>query len=178
MADTQSVGVDIDAIIQQVKDAVELAGRIQAARADQESGPAVEVEKLDLTLKAFAEMSGGGEIKLRIPVVGTEFGGGSTLQREEIQTVQLTLVPPSAAVRKGLAPLDIKTTLVDAILGIEQGIRRAARTEPRFELESASVELNLVVGREGTISLAVRGSARSETTHTVRLHLRPRGGGS
>lgn len=168
----ESIGVDIDQVIQRVKEAVVAVQLEQAARAA-DTGVAVEVERLELTLKAVAQRSGGGDISLRVPVIGQEFGGGVSVSRQELQTIELSLVPP-AGVPKGIGNWDIKDELVGAILGIEEGVRKAAEVAPKFEFEAAAVELNMVVGREGSLSLVGKGSAGHEATQTVKIYLKPR----
>ncbi len=162
----KQTGMDIEEIIRQVKDAIDLAGRIEAAQGDRAT---VTIEKLELTLKAVAERSAGGDFKLKVPF---DFSGGVDARQQEVQTVQITLVPPPPVVAKGLAPPDLKNSLVEAILSVGDGVRAAAQGEPKFGLEGASVELNFVVGSGGSISLVVRGAARSEMTQTVKLSLR------
>lgn len=168
----ETIGMDIDEVIRRVKEAVATVQREQAARAA-ETGVAVEVERLELTLRAVAQRSGGRIISLRIPVIGQELGGGVDVSRQELQTVELSLVPPTG-VPEGSGNWGIEDELVGAILGIEEGVRRAAKAEPKFELEEAAAELNMVVGREGRLLLVGKGSAGQETAHTVKIYLKPR----
>jgi hypothetical protein len=168
----KTISVDIDEVIRHVKEAVVTVQIEQAARAA-ETGVTVQVEKVELMLRAVAHRGGGGNISFRIPVSGQELGGGVDLSRHQLQTVELSLVPPRE-VPKGIGRWDIKDELVGAILGIEQGVRKAALAEPKFELGEATVELNLVVGRHGRLSLIGEGSAGHETTHTVKVYLKPR----
>jgi hypothetical protein len=166
---TGEIGADVEDVVRQVKEAV---AAVQAAQA--ERGPdaaAVEVVRVDLTIRTVATRSGGGEISVRVPFVGQDLGGGVAVSREQVQTVQLSLVPPTL-VAKGTRRWDVSAELVAAILGIEDGLRRSAAAEPRFELDTAAVELNLVLGRDGRLSLLGRGSAGRELTHTVKLHLK------
>lgn len=167
----ETIGIDIDEVIRRVKEAVATVQLAQTARAA-ETGVAVEVERLELTLRAVAQRSGGANINLRIPVIDQELGGGVDISRQELQTIELSLVPPTG-VPKGIGNWDIKDELVGAILGIEEGVRKAAEAEPKFELKEATVELNLVVGREGKLSLVGKGSAGQEAAHTVKVHLKP-----
>jgi hypothetical protein len=165
------IGADVDEVVRQVKEAVAAVQAVQAGRA---SGPAVEVAKVELTLRTVRHRNAGGEVSLRIPLVGQEFGGGATASREELQTIELTLVPP-AALPKGPRGWDVTAELVEAILGIEDGVARSAATEPRFDLADAAVELHLVVGRDGRLSLVGTATAAREVTHRVKLYLRPAG---
>ena len=165
----ETVGMDIAEVIRRVKEAVAAVRQEQAARTA-ETGVAVEVERLELTLKAVAQRSSGGSISLRIPVIGQELGGGMNVSRGA-PAVELSLVPPTG-VSKGIGNWDIKDELVEAILGIEEGVQKAADAEPRFELGEAVVELNMVVGREGHISLVGKGSAGQVATQTVKVYLK------
>ena len=106
-------------------------------------------------------------------MIGQELGGGVDVSQQQLQTVELSLVPPTV-VPKGIWKWDIKGELVGAILGIEEGVRKAAQAEPRFELLKAAVELNLIVGREGRLSLVGMGATGHETTHTVKVYLKAR----
>lgn len=168
----ENIGVDIGEVIRRVKEAVAAVQQEQAARTAQ-SGVSVEVERLELTLKAVAQRSSGGSVSLRIPVIGQELGGGLDVSRQDLQTVELSLVPP-AGVSKGIGSWDIKDELVEAILGIEEGVRKAADAEPKFELGRATVELNMVVGREGRISLVGKGSSGQVAAQTVKVYLKSR----
>jgi hypothetical protein len=163
------VGADIDEVVRQVKEAVATVRAVQAGRP---AGPFVEVAKVELTIRAVRQRNAGGEISLRIPLVGQELGGGGTVSREELQTIELTLVPP-AAVPKGPRGWDVTAELVAAILGLEEGLARSAAMEPRFDLTDAAVELHLVLGRDGRLSLVGSGTAGREVTHRVKLHLTP-----
>jgi hypothetical protein len=168
----ETISVDIDEVIRRVKEAVATVQAEQAARAA-ETGVTIQVERVELMLRTVAQRGAGGNISLRIPVLGQELGGGVDISRQQLQTVELSLVPP-AVVAKGIGKWDIKNELVGAILGIEEGVRKAAQTEPKFELGKAAVELNLVVGRDGRLSLIGEGSAGQETVHTVKVYLKPR----
>ena len=159
-------------VIRRVKEAVAAVQAEQAAR-EAETGVTVQVERVELMLRAVAQRRGGGNISLRVPVLGQEIGGGVAVSRQQLQTIELSLVPP-AVVAKGIGKWDIKNELAGAILGIEEGVRKAAQAEPKFELGKAAVELNLVVGRDGRLSLVGEGSAGQETAHTVRVYLKPR----
>jgi hypothetical protein len=167
----ETVSVAIDEVIRHVKEAIATVQMEQAARTP-ETEVAVQVERVELMLRVVAQRGGGGNISLRIPMVGQELGVGVDISRQQLQTVELSLVPP-VAVAKGIGKWDIKNELVGAILGIEEGLRKAARAEPKFELEKAAVELNLVVGRDGRLSLVGTGSARQQTSHTVKVYLKP-----
>ena len=168
----ETISVDIDEVIRRVKEAVATVQIEQAARVA-ETSVTVQVEKVEVVLRAVAQRGGGGHISFRIPVLGQELGGSIGVSRQQLQTVKLSLVPPRE-VPKGIGKWDIRDELVGAILGIEEGVRKAAQMEPKFELGEAAVKLNLVVGRDGRLSLVGTGATSQETTHTVKVYLKPR----
>jgi len=168
----EPLSVDLDEVIRQVKAAIATVQAEQAARTA-ESGVTVQVERVELQLRAIVERSGGGSVSLRIPVVGQEIGGSVDVSRRQLQTVALSLVPPTG-VPKGIGKWDVEDELVGAILGIEDGVRRASQVEPKFELAAAAVELSLAVGRDGRLSLVGQRSAAQEATHTVKVYLQSR----
>ena len=165
-------GVGLDTVIGQVKEALLLVQAEQADRAAR-TGVAVDVVRIELTLRTVAERTKGGEVRLTIPIVGQEVGGGADSSWQQVQTVELTLVPPYG-VPKRAAGWGLSEELARAVLGVEDAVRTAAETEPRFELARASVELHLVVGRGGRLSLVAKGSFGREVAHTVKVHLEPR----
>jgi hypothetical protein len=167
----ETISVDIDKVIRRVKEAIATVQIEQAAHA--EPGVTLQVERVELMLRAVAQRGAGGSISLRIPVFGQELGVSVDVSRQQLQTIELSLVPP-AVVAKGIGNWDIKDELVRAILGIEEGVRKGTQAEPKFDLENAAVELNLVVGRDGRLSLVGEGSAGQQTAHTVKVYLKPR----
>jgi hypothetical protein len=64
--------------------------------------------------------------------------------------------------------------LVEAIIGIQDGIEAASNGEPRFELQNASIEMSFILNNKGEIALLAKGSAQSEVAQTVKLWLRPK----
>src|SRR5512144_2363614 len=104
-----TIGVDIDEVIRRVKEAVASVQLEQAMRAVG-TGVAVEVERLEVTLRAVAVRSGGANISLRIPVIDQELGGGVDISRQELQTIELSLVPPTE-LPKGVGKWNIKDEL-------------------------------------------------------------------
>ncbi|MDN5768095.1 MAG: hypothetical protein L0H96_20280 [Humibacillus sp.] len=165
-------GVDLDTVIRQVKEALLLVQLEQAERAAR-TGVAVDVVRIELTLRTMVERTAGGEVRLTVPIVGQELGGGVDTSWQQVQTVELTLVPPDG-LPKRVPGWGLSEELARAVLGVEDAVRTAAETEPRFEMERASVELNVVVGRGGSISLVAKGSSGREVAHTVKVHLEPR----
>ena len=165
-----STGMDVESVIGKVKQAI-LAAEIQ-----RENDPtALQLESLDLTLKAFAETEVGGEVKIKIPLINLEIGMGSSLTQQETQTIEINLKPPEMlkaerreAIRK---EIDLKSSLADAINIIRDGIKAAAAGEPEFVLDKATVELNFVVTEKGEITVVAKGSQVFETTNGLKLTL-------
>jgi hypothetical protein len=57
--------------------------------------------------------------------------------------------------------------------GNRAGVRKAAQAEPKFALGEAMVELNLLVGKHGRLSLIGEGFAGHGATHIVKVYLKP-----
>jgi hypothetical protein len=159
-------GTDIENVISGVK---------RAIKATQSDGgmQAINVEKLELTLKGMVEKGAGGELKIKIPIIDTSLGTKLEITSKELQTIQLTLVPVKSTTRSGSSTETFERELVKAIRDIREGIKNAAASEPKFSLQNASVELNFVVNNKGEIALLAKGSGQSEISQTVKLFLGP-----
>ena len=116
----------------------------------------------------------GGELKIRIPILDTALGTKAEIINQELQTIQLTLVPIKKTTRSGFKAENFEKELVLAIKNIQEGIKNASSVEPRFELQNAYIELNFAVNNKGEIALLAKGSAQSEVAQTVKLSLRPK----
>ena len=90
----ETISVDIDEVIRRVKEAIATVQIEQAARAAR-PGVTVQVERVELVLRAVAQRGGGGQHSFRIPVFGQELGGSVDVSQQQLQTVELSLVPPS-----------------------------------------------------------------------------------
>src|SRR5215475_2060280 len=109
---TAEAGADIEDVVRQVKEAVAAVQAEQAAQAEQAVGAAaVEVARVELTIRTVGLRSAGGEVSFRVPMVGQELGAGVEVSREQVQTVELSLVPP-AVLAKGVRRWDVATELV------------------------------------------------------------------
>ena len=157
-------GADIEKVIAGVKRA------IKAAQKSESEKQALNIEKLELTLKAVVEKVAGGELKITIPVIGS-LGASAELTSKELQTIQLTLVPARSTTRTATRTEAFEKELVKAIKAIQEGIKNASEGEPKFALKDAFVELNFVVNAKGEISLLAKGSGQSEFAQTVKLFL-------
>ena len=157
-------GADIEKVIAGVKRA------IKAAQKSESEKKALNIEKLELTLKAVVEKVAGGELKITIPVIGS-LGASAELASKDLQTIQLTLVPARSTTRTATRTEAFEKDIVKAIKAIQEGIKNASEGEPKFTLKDASVELNFVVNAKGEISLLAKGSGQSEFAQTVKLSL-------
>jgi len=169
MKESTSTGMDVESVISKVKQA------ILAAEIKRENDQALQLESLDLTLKAFAETEVGGEIKIKIPVINLEIGMGGSLTQQETQTIEINLKPPEVLKEERVEAItkeiDLKSSLADAINIIRNGIKAAAAGEPEFVLDKATVELNFVVTEKGEITVVAKGSLEIETTNGLKLTL-------
>jgi hypothetical protein len=158
-------GADIEKVIAGVKRAIREAQQGESGR------QALNIDKLELTLKGVVEKGAGGELKITIPVIGVGVTAGAELTSKDLQTIQLTLVPVISTTRTSTRAEAFEKELVKGIKAIQEGIKNAAEGEPKFALKDAFVELNFVVNTKGEISLLAKGSGQSEFAQTVKLFL-------
>jgi hypothetical protein len=155
------VGVDIDEIIAKVKKAIRDVEE-RSLREDMK----FKVEKLELTLKTFTSKDAGGKITLKIPI---EISLGGKVANQHTQTIGLTLVPVGELHTFGHE--DVEQDLVDAIYAIKEGIKNATEEPPQFKLQEATVGLDFILDKEGSISVIAQGSGQSQTTHSLKLYV-------
>lgn len=159
-------GTSIEKLISGVKRAI---GKAQKERATN----IVALNKLELILKGLVEKGGGGELEIKIPIIGTGLGLNAEVKSTEGQTIHLILVPPKDALRTGIRGEDFEEELFVAIMAICDGIEEGAEGEPKFILENAFVELNFGINTKGNISLLAKGSGQSDFTQTIKLFFGP-----
>lgn len=153
-----------------------ITGVKRAIRAVQQHGGGLQiinVEKIELTLKALIEKSAGGELKIKIPIIDTNLGAKVGITSNDTQTIQLTLVPIKAATRSLTRSESFEKELFEALVTIREGIKNASEMEPKFTLQNAVVEINFVVNTKGEIAILAKGSEESEIMHSVKLFLGP-----
>ena len=126
------------------------------------------IHRMDITLKAVVTREIGGGLKIRIPFTDRKVGLDGKLDSAETQTISLTVVPAERL--ETFAAKDFSESLVRALLEIERGLSEGINTEPRLLMKSGSVELQFVVGREGSIELVAKGEGRSESTHAIKVY--------
>lgn len=151
-------------VIEQVKRAIRLVERVAARPVG------ATIARVELTIQTVAERSAGGEVTLQVPILG-ELGGGSSRGSNHSQAVSLTLRPVEQIEAFDVGTADVELRLATAILDLRDVVKAAAASAPRFELESAQIELRFVVTREGHITLIASGERSDEVTHTLRLHI-------
>jgi hypothetical protein len=154
----------IAAVIEQVKQAIRLVERVAARPVG------ATIERVELTIQTVLERGAGGALALNVPVLG-EVGGGGGVSRNQTQVVTLTLRPVEQIEAFDAGDVDVELRLTTAILDLRDAVRAAASSSPRFQLDSAAIELRFVVTREGHITLIARGERADEVTHTLTLHI-------
>lgn len=104
----ENQGAEIENVITGVKRAV------KTAQQSGTEGQVVEVDKIELTLKGSIQKSAGGELKVRIPILDTALGAKAEITSQELQTIQLTLVPMKKTTRSGFKAEKFERELVEA----------------------------------------------------------------
>jgi hypothetical protein len=161
-------GVPVDELINEVKDSVSRAGVSRV------SGPAdLQVASVQLTLRVTASTSGGMGISLRVPVIGAELRLGTKITKEDIHTIDVTLVPTKQPARQVRG--DVGNALVAAITTIRQTMASAADGDDPWVLSQSTVTLSFAVTQKGKFVLGAEGESSHETTQLLRLSLRPPG---
>ena len=159
-------GVDVEVVVQQVKQAI-----IQA----HVSGPDDDlvVTKVGLQLGNVSVRGAGIDAKLQIPVINKDVGGGWKTEWTSANTVDISLKPPKIAGKVHGLKEDLISDLARAIVVIRSAVRAGASGQPSFELDEATVELAFGVSNNGSITLLAKGEAGKTTTNTLKLVLAP-----
>jgi hypothetical protein len=127
--------------------------------------PDVTVTNAEVELKTT--LSGGPGMDLTFHAL--ELSGSYT--RSEVQTLTISLTPHPPAMEL-MSP--VSDQLVDAIAAISSAAREAAVSEPRFDLQHATIALNIGVDKQGKAMIVVGGSADSSNYHTLTLSVKSR----
>lgn len=125
----------------------------------------LEVSKVELTLETALTKAVGGGFKIKI----ISLEGHRT--RSDTQTLTLDLTPAKAL--EGMGP-SLADELRDAIVATAAATKEAAEGEPRFDLDEASVALQVEITKDGKVAVFVEGSGEKGTTHTLTLKLKPK----
>jgi hypothetical protein len=148
-------------------EAVKAVQNIKAAiAASQErlENAGLDVSKVELALETALTWEVGVGFKIKI----VDIGAGVT--RASTQTLTLDLTPAKTAFEE--LGVSIEEALRDAIVASAAAAKEAALTEPRFELDQASVALQIEISKEGKVSVFVEGGGEKATTHTLTLTLK------
>jgi hypothetical protein len=161
-------GMPVDTLIWMIKDAVTESGvsRLSATRD-------LRVVSVHLTLEVLTANSAGGEVSVRVPFIGTEFGVGGKVAKQDTQTIDITLVPPAEPKPRGVRGVPIDKLLVNAIATVRDTMASAAVGNDPWELQHSTVSISFGVTRTGSISLGVDGERSSDVMQTLRLTLKP-----
>jgi hypothetical protein len=161
-------GMPVDTLIWMVKNAITESGVSRLSKTQD-----LRVSSVQITLQVLATKSGGTEVSIRVPFIGTEFGASGKLTKQDTQTIDITLVPPAQPKPRGVRGLPIDDALVEAIATIRDAMASAATGDDPWELQQSSVSLSFGVTRTGSISLGVDGERSSDMLNTLRLTLKP-----
>jgi hypothetical protein len=149
--------------------AVEAIRSIKAAITESQPGlenAGLEVTKVELALATALTKEVGGGFKIKI--IGVE----AHHTRADTQTLTLDLTPTKRRL-EGLGP-SLADELADAIVATAAAMAEAAAGEPRFDLEEASVALEVEVSNDGKVTIFVEGSGEKASTNTLTLTLKPK----
>jgi hypothetical protein len=157
------VDIEIDAVIAQVKKAVEVYQ-------GESNEPGIEISRMDLTLKAVTEQTAGGGIKFKIPLIDVELGSKVGIKKGHTQTVELSLVPEETF--ETFSREEVSQTLLRVLRQIDSSLKNALFAPPRFKLDKGAIELNFVVNKSGEITVLFEGKGEVETTNMLKLHIK------
>jgi hypothetical protein len=138
-------------VVSQLKEAIQRA---------QEQTPGVQVTSAQIQLKTT--MSGGPGVDLTFHAL--QLSG--SYSRSQVQTLTVTLTPRPPALEL-MSP--VSDQLADAIAAISSAARQAAVSEPKFDLQDATIELNIGVDKQGKAMIIAGGSVESSNYHVLTL---------
>ena len=159
-------GMPVDSLVATVKAAVRRAGVSRSVGQDD-----LAIKSVQLTLYAFSSGSAGGELDLRVPLIGVRVAGGASIANKDMHTIDMVLKPgpPRREVRGG----NVDEVLVNAIRTIRRTVALAAAGDDPWTLSASTVDISFGVTRSGSISLGARGEGVSEHRQTLRITFVP-----
>ena len=91
-------GMPVDSLVATIKRAVRRAGVSRSGGQDD-----LAIKSIQLTLYTFSSGSAGGELDLRVPLIGVRVAGGGGIWHKKMHTIDLVLMPgpPRRGVRGG-----------------------------------------------------------------------------
>ncbi len=152
------------------KNAVDLVGKIKSAiqqAADELAFKKLSVTKAEVELVIHTVWSAG----LKLDVSGLGFDTSHT--SDTIHTLHIKLVPQPKAPALEEGRPDITDDLALAITVIADVMQKSVETEPRFQLDEATVSLNIKVDTNGKVSLIASGGGTAGGAGTVILTIKP-----
>lgn len=126
--------------------------------------PDIVVARADLQIKTT--LSGGPGVDFSFHAL--ELSGSYV--RSQVQTLTMSLTPRPPAMEL-MSP--VSDQLADAIAAISTAAREAAVSEPAFDLQDATIELNIGVDKQGKAMIIAGGTVDSANYHTLTLHVQP-----
>lgn len=124
------------------------------------------ITKLELALKTAVEKKGEATIEFKI----IELGADVTASSVQTFTIVLKPTPKSVADEADLVG-GLAEELARGIAATVAVTREAATIRPPFELDEASIEVDIGMTKEGKAKIFVGGSYSKETTHTATFTL-------
>jgi hypothetical protein len=160
--ETAQLSAEIDAIVTQVKGAI-----LELEKDSPAGGAQIQLKSAELTLNVAVTKSVGGDFKFQL--FGHGFGGGAELTKVDTQTITLKLKPHGALAFAAVPGLQAR--LVNALRAIRDSVAAAAISEPKFDLDETTVELNFEIDKHGEISFIVTGEGKTVNAQTITLTL-------
>ena len=135
----------------------------QAIQDAQIETPDIIVTKATLEVKTTTESGPNAGFKLGPVEIGLHY------TETQIQTMTLVLTPIAKVVELMSPPADALTMAITAVSAAAQ---EAARAEPRFGLQEATVSLNIGLDKGGKLTAVVGGGISANNVHTLTLTLK------
>jgi hypothetical protein len=133
-----------------------------------DAGRDLAVTSFSLKLNTVATATTGGGIDFRVPFIGMKVTLGASVERQNTQVIELTLVPEAGPAIE-TRDLPVELILVDAIETIRGIMATAVGGDDPFVLQDSAVELSFGVAADGSICFGINGELKDETTHILRL---------
>jgi hypothetical protein len=157
----------LNEVVQKVKD------EIKYAIASDNDSLKIQIDGWDLELSVVTkrDVKGG----LSILVAGVELGGSAGLQKEDTQTIKISLVPDHGKVVVDSKPEFLH--LANAIKTVKEAIRTAQREPPSFTLDKFDLETEFAVEKEigGKIKFLIlelgQAGFKRFATHKIKIHM-------
>jgi len=163
-----SDGMPVSQLIWLVKSAITRSGVSRLS-----STHDLRVVSVQVVLEVVATNSGGSDISLRVPFIGSELGISGEVTKRDTETIGITLVPPARPKPGPVRGRDTEKALVNAIATIRDTMAAAATGDDPWELSESTVNLAFGVTKDGSISLGLHGERSTDANQTLRLTLKP-----